>query len=79
MTNPIQDILDNNPLKFKEKISDMLMQKLGDRLETEKAITANRLFGNAENASDDDAEEVEYSETEDESAENTESNEGDDV
>lgn len=78
MTNPIQDILDNNPLKFKEKISDMLMQKLGDRLETEKAITANRLFGNAEDASED-AEEVEYSETEDESAENTESNEGDDV
>lgn len=45
MINPIEALIQNDPNGFRDSIHDMLMNKLGDRLETEKSVVAASLFG----------------------------------
>jgi len=44
MTNPVLDLYNNNPQAFRDKVQDVLMQKVSDRLELEKANIASTLF-----------------------------------
>jgi hypothetical protein len=57
MTNPIEALIDNDVNGFRSAVHDILMDKLGVRLELEKTAVAATLFGkdNDENA---DADEV---------------------
>lgn len=52
MTNPIEALIDNDVNGFRSAVHDILMDKLGVRLELEKTAVAATLFGkdNDENA-----------------------------
>ena len=64
MTNPIEALIDNDVNGFRSAVHDILMDKLGVRLELEKTAVAATLFGkdNDENA---DADEVAPSQEDD--------------
>mgnify|MGYP000650489757 FL=1 len=64
MTNPIEALIDNDVNGFRSAVHDILMDKLGVRLELEKTAVAATLFGkdNDENA---DADEVVVSQEDD--------------
>lgn len=44
MQNPIEALMNNDPNAFKESISNMLMAKIGDRIELERVSVASQLF-----------------------------------
>jgi len=44
MQNPIEALMNNDPNAFKESISNMLMAKIGDRIDLERVSVASRLF-----------------------------------
>lgn len=43
--NPIEALMNNDPADFRDSVSNMLMQKLGDRLDLERINVAQNLFG----------------------------------
>lgn len=45
MQNFVKDVIENNPVTFRDKVSDVMMKKIGDRLEVEKMTTASKVFG----------------------------------
>lgn len=45
MTNPIEALIDNDVNGFRSAVHDILMDKLGVRLELEKTAVAATLFG----------------------------------
>lgn len=42
--NPIEHLMNNDPTAFKNSIDDILMQKLGDRLDIERQDVAAAMF-----------------------------------
>lgn len=60
-TNPIEALLQNDPGSFRDQVSDILMNKLSDRLELERLNTAADFFGlnQDEGESEDEPEETE--------------------
>lgn len=56
MTNPIEALIDSDVNGFRSAVHDILMDKLGVRLELEKTAVAATLFGKE---NDTDAAEVE--------------------
>ena len=60
--NPIEALINEDPHEFKERISDILLDKLSDRLELAKMDVAAQFFGQV-------AEEEEEVEDEEEEAE----------
>jgi len=64
MTNPIEALIDNDVNGFRSAVHDILMDKLGVRLELEKTAVAATLFGK-DNDEDADADEVVVSQEDD--------------
>ena len=64
MTNPIEALIDNDVNGFRSAVHDILMDKLGVRLELEKTAVAATLFGK-DNDNDEDADEVVVSQEDD--------------
>lgn len=62
MTNPIEALIDNDVNGFRSAVHDILMDKLGVRLELEKTAVAATLFGKD---NDEDADEVVVSQEDD--------------
>jgi len=62
MTNPIEALIDNDVNGFRSAVHDILMDKLGVRLELEKTAVAATLFGKDNDA---DADEVVVSQEDD--------------
>lgn len=56
MKDAIQDVIAKNPLGFKEKMNNILMDKLKERLDVERISVANKLFSNPEDTAVDDEE-----------------------
>ena len=54
--NPIEALMNNDPAGFKDSVSNMLMQKLGDRLDLERINVAQNLFGESEPEFDSEVE-----------------------
>lgn len=52
--NPLDALLQNDPAAFRDNVHDLLMQKLGDRLELERINVANNLFAEGDEESDPD-------------------------
>ena len=62
MTNPIEALIDNDVNGFRSAVHDILMDKLGVRLELEKTAVAATLFGKD---NDEGADEVVVSQEDD--------------
>lgn len=54
--NPIEALMNNDPAGFRDSVSHMLMQKLGDRLDLERINVAQNLFGESEPEFDSEVE-----------------------
>lgn len=57
--NPVEALLQNDPASFRDQVHDILMQKLGDRIDLERINVANQLFAeegdpDEEDVADDD-------------------------
>jgi len=42
--NPIEALIQNDPASFRDQVHDILMQKLGDRIDLERINVAGQLF-----------------------------------
>lgn len=82
MTDLLESLRENNPSEFRDKINELLMSKLADRLELAKADYASSLFEGEEpedeeedsdfEDEDDLSEEEEFEDEEDEDFEDEE-------
>ena len=52
--NPIEALLQNDPASFRDQVHNILMQKLGDRIDLERVNVANQLFAEEGDPGDED-------------------------
>lgn len=52
--NPLESLLNNDPAGFRDGVTAILMDKLGDRLELERSTIASSLFGEEESEEEPD-------------------------
>lgn len=46
MGSPIESLLQGDAAEFRDRVNDILLQKLGDRIDAERGEIASTLFGN---------------------------------